>query len=245
MYRHLGDLLSVQAHSMKQDVPPDTDSDSSETIKPEIFKAQRKKASKAQNSLALKLGKRGLAHKDLAKKFSRHSRKSVALGIAQDGLVHKALPSLFGGIPKNPDVISLHPSEDEDLKMSCELTATPNVPVSNSFFASNYLMGTFASWNCRGIRSKIVDLKSILNKFHPSCIALQETFLNSNIPLKLRGYNSVQDAGTGINNSGGVCILTSNLYPSSTLPLHTPLQAVAVQIRIKSLISLLCIPTTT
>ncbi|GBN29794.1 hypothetical protein AVEN_264713-1 [Araneus ventricosus] len=110
MHRHLGDLLSVQAHT------------------------QRKKASKAQKSLAFKLAKRGLAHKDLAKKFSQHSRKSAALGIAQDGPVHKDLPSLFGGIPKNPDVISLHPSEEnEDLKMSCELTTTPNLPVSNSF----------------------------------------------------------------------------------------------------------------
>ncbi|GBN88540.1 hypothetical protein AVEN_257647-1 [Araneus ventricosus] len=103
-------------------------------------------------------------------------------------------------------------------------------------------MGTFVSWNCRGIRSKIVDIKSIVNKFHPSCIALKETFLSSNIQFKLRGYNSVrQDAGTGINNSGGVCILTSNLYPRSTLPLHTPLQAVAVQIHIKSLITVYCV----
>ncbi|GBN43233.1 hypothetical protein AVEN_81852-1 [Araneus ventricosus] len=39
-------------------------------------------------------------------------------------------------------------------------------------------------------------------------------------------------------SSGGVCILTSNLYPSSGLSLHTSLQAVAVQIHFKTLITI-------
>ncbi|GBO42130.1 hypothetical protein AVEN_38691-1 [Araneus ventricosus] len=66
-------------------------------------------------------------------------------------------------------------------------------------------MGTFLSWNCRGIRSKLQDLKGFINFFNPVCIGLQETFLSSNIPLKLRGYNSVRkDTATGSNHSGGV-----------------------------------------
>ncbi|GBN65924.1 hypothetical protein AVEN_168018-1 [Araneus ventricosus] len=86
-------------------------------------------------------------------------------------------------------------------------------------------MCTFLSWNCRGIRSKLQDLKGLINIFNPVCIGLQETFLSSNIPLKLRGYNSVgKDAAIGSNHSGGVCVLTSNLYPSTPLPLHTPLR---------------------
>ncbi|GBN55058.1 hypothetical protein AVEN_204339-1 [Araneus ventricosus] len=60
-------------------------------------------------------------------------------------------------------------------------------------------MCTFLSWNCRDIRSKLQDLKGVINVFNPVCIGLQETFLSSNNPLKLRGYNSVRkDAATGI-----------------------------------------------
>ncbi|GBN62979.1 hypothetical protein AVEN_125268-1 [Araneus ventricosus] len=70
------------------------------------------------------------------------------------------------------------------------------------------------------------------------CIGLQETFLSSNNSLKLRGYNSVRkDAATGNNHSGGVCILTSNLYPSTPLTLHTSLQAVAVQVHARTLVT--------
>ncbi|GBN16392.1 hypothetical protein AVEN_231932-1 [Araneus ventricosus] len=103
-------------------------------------------------------------------------------------------------------------------------------------------MGTFLSWNCRGIRSKLQDLKGFINFFNPVCIGLQETFLSSNIPLKLRGYNSVRkDTSTGSNHSGGVCILTSNLYPSTPLTLHTSLQAVAVQIHARTLVTVCCV----
>ncbi|XP_055938268.1 uncharacterized protein LOC129968436 [Argiope bruennichi] len=99
-------------------------------------------------------------------------------------------------------------------------------------------MGTFFSWNCRGIRSKLSDIKTILNKFHPICLGIQETFLTPSIPIKLRGYNCTRkDTDTGSRSSGGVCLLTSNLYPSTPLTLHTPLQAVAVQVHTRTLVT--------
>ncbi|GBN80570.1 hypothetical protein AVEN_108220-1 [Araneus ventricosus] len=98
-------------------------------------------------------------------------------------------------------------------------------------------MGPLVSWNCRGIRTKLVDVKALVNSFHPVCVALQETFLKPNAHLKLRGYNCVRkDNDTG-TSSGGVCLLTSNLFPSTTLNLHTSLQAVAVQVHIKTLVT--------
>ncbi|GBM61871.1 hypothetical protein AVEN_239142-1 [Araneus ventricosus] len=79
----------------------------------------------------------------------------------------------------------------------------------------------------------------MISYFQPVCIGLQETFLLSNISLKLRGYNSVRkDAATGANHSGGVCILTSNLYSSIPLALHTSLQAVAVQVHARNLVTI-------
>ncbi|GBN51438.1 hypothetical protein AVEN_151283-1 [Araneus ventricosus] len=102
-------------------------------------------------------------------------------------------------------------------------------------------MVPLVSWNCRGIRTKLVDVKALVNSFHPVCVALQETFLKPNAHLKLRGYNCVRkDIDTGIA-SGGVRLLTSNHYPSTTLNLHTSLQAVAVQVHIKTLVTVCCI----
>ncbi|GBN29239.1 hypothetical protein AVEN_151172-1 [Araneus ventricosus] len=120
--------------------------------------------------------------------------------------------------------------------MNCDaLEITPCVPTSNT---PTLLMGTFLSWNCHGIRSKLKDLKGLISIFNPVCMGLQEIFLSSTIPIKLRGYNSVpKDTATGSNHSGGVCILTSNLYPSTPLTLHTSLQAVAVQDHARTLVT--------
>ncbi|XP_055928714.1 uncharacterized protein LOC129959845 [Argiope bruennichi] len=129
-------LVSQSTQYEINDFPPDIDTDTSDTVNSETVKAQRKKPSKAEKSLKLKISKHGFPRKDLAKTFKKQSKKqSLALGIAEKGLIHKDLPSLFGGTPKSSDVINLHPSEeeDEDLKMSCEVSPTPNVSVSNSF----------------------------------------------------------------------------------------------------------------
>ncbi|GBN41585.1 hypothetical protein AVEN_113664-1 [Araneus ventricosus] len=60
--------------------------------------------------------------------------------------------------------------------------------------------------------------------------------------FKLRGYNSVRkDTATGSNHSCGVCILTSNLYPSTPLTLNTSLQAVAVQVHARTSVTVCCV----
>ncbi|GBM83097.1 hypothetical protein AVEN_73094-1 [Araneus ventricosus] len=103
-------------------------------------------------------------------------------------------------------------------------------------------MDPFVSWNCRGIRSKLVDIKALINTSHPVCVALEEAFLKPSHCLKLRGYSCVRkDDDTGVSASGGVFILTSNLYPSTTLTLHTCLQAVAVPVHVRTLVTVCCI----
>ncbi|GBO35392.1 hypothetical protein AVEN_76435-1, partial [Araneus ventricosus] len=103
-------------------------------------------------------------------------------------------------------------------------------------------MSTLLSWNCRGVRNKVQDLKALLNFSQHVCVALQETFLKSNLNFNLRGANCVRkDVDSVTTPSGGVCILTSNSYPSSPLPLRTPLQAVAVQVHIRTLVTVCCI----
>ncbi|GFT03475.1 putative RNA-directed DNA polymerase from transposon X-element [Trichonephila clavipes] len=41
--------------------------------------------------------------------------------------------------------------------------------------------------------------------------------------------------------TGGVCLFTSNLYPSTVVTLHTSLQAVAVRIHVHSLVTVCCV----
>ncbi|GFU50703.1 putative RNA-directed DNA polymerase from transposon X-element [Trichonephila clavipes] len=73
------------------------------------------------------------------------------------------------------------------------------------------------------------------------CVALQETFLKSCHTTKIRRYGCVRKDTEGPSVSGGVCIFTSLDVPSSALPLHTSLQAVAVRIHSTSLITVCCL----
>ncbi|GFT91496.1 putative RNA-directed DNA polymerase from transposon BS [Trichonephila clavipes] len=72
------------------------------------------------------------------------------------------------------------------------------------------------------------DVKDIIRQYHPVCVALQETFLKSCHTTKIRRYGCVRKDTEGPSVSGGVCIFTSLDVPSSVLPLHTSLQAVAL-----------------
>ncbi|GBM60249.1 hypothetical protein AVEN_248528-1 [Araneus ventricosus] len=111
----------------------DSDSDKSVLGVPDASYPKKKK-SRSKNSLKLKLAKRGLSQKDMTSKLQKSATKnSVALRLATQGLVHKDLPSIFGGVPKSPDRIALHPSEgeDEEITMSCDVSPTRTI-VSNT-----------------------------------------------------------------------------------------------------------------
>ncbi|GFX36919.1 hypothetical protein TNCV_1174211 [Trichonephila clavipes] len=98
------------------------------------------------------------------------------------------------------------------------------------------------SWNCRGLRTRLADLKSIISTYQPACVALQETFLKSTMTMQVRGYNCVRrDVDGDTSPNGGVCLFTSNLFPSNVVTLHTSLQAVAVRIHIHSLVTVCCV----
>ncbi|GFT03535.1 RNA-directed DNA polymerase from mobile element jockey [Trichonephila clavipes] len=85
------------------------------------------------------------------------------------------------------------------------------------------------------------DVKDIIRQYHPVCVALQETFLKSCHTTKIRRYGCLRKDTEGPSVSGGVCIFTSLDVPSSALPLHTSLQAVAVRIHSTSLITVCCL----
>ncbi|GFW56144.1 hypothetical protein TNCV_3853121 [Trichonephila clavipes] len=67
------------------------------------------------------------------------------------------------------------------------------------------LMTSFISWNCRGLRTRLADLKSIISTYQPACVALQETFLKSTMTVQVRGYNCVRrDVDGDTSPTGGV-----------------------------------------
>ncbi|GFY05981.1 probable RNA-directed DNA polymerase from transposon X-element [Trichonephila clavipes] len=103
-------------------------------------------------------------------------------------------------------------------------------------------MTSFLSWNCRGLRTRLADLKSIISTYKPACVALQETFLKSTMTMHVRGYNCVRrDVDGDASPNGGVCLFTSHLYPSNVVTLHTSLQPVAVRIHVHSLVTVCCV----
>ncbi|GFU64638.1 putative RNA-directed DNA polymerase from transposon X-element [Trichonephila clavipes] len=103
-------------------------------------------------------------------------------------------------------------------------------------------MTSFISWNCRGLRTRLDDLKSLLSTYKPACVALQETFLISPMTLQVRGYNCVRrDVDGDTSPNGGACLFTSHLYPSNVITLHTSLQAAAVRIHVHSLVTVCCV----
>ncbi|GFX13676.1 putative RNA-directed DNA polymerase from transposon X-element [Trichonephila clavipes] len=103
-------------------------------------------------------------------------------------------------------------------------------------------MTSFISWNYHGLRTRPDDLKSIISTYQPACVALQEIFLKRTMTMRVRGYNCVRrDVDGDTSPTGGVCLFTSNLYPSTVVTLHTSLQAVAVRIHIHSLVTVCCV----
>ncbi|XP_055950828.1 uncharacterized protein LOC129984899 [Argiope bruennichi] len=101
-----------------------TELDASDAGSPHKLKSKRKQISKSQKSLALKLSKTGRSSKDIT--LALYTKNSLALDMAKSGLVRKDLTSLFGGQPKSPELLRLHPSEEEDdFQMSCDASATP------------------------------------------------------------------------------------------------------------------------
>ncbi|GBO31554.1 hypothetical protein AVEN_167785-1 [Araneus ventricosus] len=113
----------------------DSESELSVTSATEASNPQKNRArSKSEKLQKLKQAKRGLSQIGLPAKLKKSAHKnSVALGLADRGLVHKDLPSIFSGLLQIPD-LQLHPSEeDEDLRMNCEVSATPTcVPPSQT-----------------------------------------------------------------------------------------------------------------
>jgi len=54
-------------------------------------------------------------------------------------------------------------------------------------------MAFFISWNVRGLRSNLADLKTLIDNYNPVCLALQETLLKPDSNFSLNRYTTVRN----------------------------------------------------
>ncbi|GBM56159.1 hypothetical protein AVEN_139006-1, partial [Araneus ventricosus] len=74
-----------------------------------------------------------------------------------------------------------------------------------------------------------MDLRDLINKYRPACIALQETYLKTD-KNSIRHYKIFSKHHIDHGASGGVAILAASDIPSIRLTLNTELQAVAIRL---------------
>lgn len=87
-------------------------------------------------------------------------------------------------------------------------------------------------WNCRGYRRNYSDFTTLLARYQPACICLQESLLGNTIPRPpqqyvIETYNPVNLPHPG----NGLVTLINRNYANLRLDLNTPLQALAVRIQ--------------
>ena len=100
-------------------------------------------------------------------------------------------------------------------------------------------MTNFISWNCRGCINKWDEIPDLISDHRPICFALQETHLKETDKVKIRGYSTFRkDSHSSTRASGGVALLVSNDFPHDPILLNTNIQAIAVQIHIRQLITI-------
>jgi ribonuclease HI len=91
----------------------------------------------------------------------------------------------------------------------------------------------FIQWNVNGFTIRKDEIKLLVSLFNPICLSLQETHFKPSDSPVFRGFTFYRkDDLTGNRVAGGVATLVSDEYFSSSVPLTTPFQAVAVRVHL-------------
>ncbi|GBM64275.1 hypothetical protein AVEN_271016-1 [Araneus ventricosus] len=122
------------------------------------------------------------------------------------------------------------------IRHQLQQTLSPGFPFVS--LCVSFLMASLVSWNCRGLKTKISDLKDIINTYRPACIALQETHFKTTDNIRVKHYSVLNKNYDNDRASGGVALLIAKDIPSAPLQLNTSLQAIAARIHTISLITI-------
>ena len=97
-------------------------------------------------------------------------------------------------------------------------------------------MTAILQWNCRGYSSNYEEIISLIRKYQPKVILLQETMLGVLTPRAPSGYSIITSSQTGRAVPGdGLAILIRNGIPSKPCNLTTNIPAIAIQVRLDQL----------
>ena len=88
-------------------------------------------------------------------------------------------------------------------------------------------------WNINGVRSKQVGLQTFLQELNPKVIALQETKMEKNVPMKIKHFKNIY-RNYRTNRGGGVCIAVHDSIPSYEIKIDTNLEIVVCRIVFKN-----------
>ena len=96
-------------------------------------------------------------------------------------------------------------------------------------------------WNCRGIKNKKHELEILVAECKAQVFCLQETKLSHDDQINLRGYDFFykhKQLAPDEKAHGGVAILASQKCSKHEIALNTPLQAVAISIKLNKRITI-------
>ena len=93
---------------------------------------------------------------------------------------------------------------------------------------------SIVQWNAQGLRNKKSELLELIHDNCASIVAIQETRLSNDFNLKNPNYNLIsKDGHFNHGQHGGVSLYIHSDVPYREIPLSTPIQAVAAEIRLQ------------
>lgn len=97
---------------------------------------------------------------------------------------------------------------------------------------------SFVQWNMQSYRTKFNELKLLLNKIHPACVALQETLIGDRTPHPPAQYRILTSEVTRDDgHERGTALLIHRSINHSRINLNTNLQAVAAKMHLQKTIT--------
>ena len=101
---------------------------------------------------------------------------------------------------------------------------------------------TILQWNCQGISNKKAEVCDLIDKSKPEILCVQETMLSKDSTFRIKHYTMLHKEGHRQHRwHGGTAIFIHETIPFKEIPINTPLQAVAAQINVGVLFTIVSI----
>ena len=93
-------------------------------------------------------------------------------------------------------------------------------------------------WNVQVVRNKKDEILDLIEIYKLNIIAVQESKLSEGVNFRISNYNIVRRDGTFNHTHEGVATLIHASIPYEAAVLNTPMQAIAVRVRLHKVITI-------